>query len=117
MTTRQQAEVVSKQVKIITVSIFLLIISSPRSKVKVASTSSLLSISTVLTSVSSASCKMVDLFDRFESEDVSRSHGGGVGRGSAQSSRGGQQDRGAPVNPFDDIDRGTLVTVGQLVCP
>ncbi len=56
---------------------------------------------------------MVDLLDRFESEDVSRGQGG-AGRGSAQGRGGGQQDK-VPVNPFDDIDRGSLVTVRPLL--
>lgn len=55
---------------------------------------------------------MADLFDRFESEDTSRSHGG-VGRESALGRGGGQHEKGS-INPFDEIDiRGSLTTVNS----
>ncbi len=53
--------------------------------------------------------KMVDLLDRFESEEVSRGLAA-TGRASAQGRGGAAQDR-APVNPFDEIEIGSLSTV------
>ena len=49
---------------------------------------------------------MVDLLDRFQSEDVPRSMAAG-GRASAQGRGGGQPDR-AVANPFDEIEIGHL---------
>ncbi len=53
---------------------------------------------------------MVDLLDRFESEDVSR---GLAATGRASQGKGGVQDR-APVNPFDEIEIGSLSTVSDI---
>ena len=55
---------------------------------------------------------MVDLLDRFESEDVSRSMAA-AGRASAQGRGGGQPDRTA-ANPFDELEIGSLQPVSLV---
>lgn len=52
---------------------------------------------------------MVDLLDRFQSEDLPRSMAAG-GRASSQGRGGGQTDRTA-ANPFDEIEIGNLQPV------
>lgn len=51
---------------------------------------------------------MVDLLDRFESEDLS--HGGSVAR-EAPGGRGGRQPQKSASNPFDEIEIGSLQPV------